>query len=203
MGKSSRDEETVQKRDREAGWSGAAGRAIGLLERVYTAIAAVFLFCIMLIIVSDVTLRYVFNSPLRWAFDLISMYLMAGVFFLSLSDTLANNGHVNVDVLYRRAPARARRFMNSVGCVLALLVFAGIAYQGGRGTWESLASGEVLAGNIAWPVWMSRVFVPLGAGLLLLRLLISLFRVWRPSPGREDRGAAPGDDPTRAAKEAS
>ena len=53
------------------------------IERLYRLVAATCLAAIMLIVAADVLLRYLFNAPLSWAFDLISLYLMAGVFFLS------------------------------------------------------------------------------------------------------------------------
>jgi len=145
-------------------------------------LANLFLFAIMLIIVVDVTLRYLFNSPLQWAFDAISMYLMVGVFFFSLSDTFAGNGHVNVDLLYQRAPERVRRFVDYVTWALTFIVFAGIAYRAWAAVWESFRSGEVIAGNIAWPVWITHLIVAIGASLLALRLVFMFSPASRPLP---------------------
>jgi len=173
---------------------GSAERVIDRLERVSSAVAAVFLFAIMLIIVADVTLRYVFNSPLQWAFDAISMYLMVGVFFFSLSDTLAGNGHVNVDLLYQRAPRRVQRFADFIGCALTCAVFVGIVYRAAVATWESWTSGEVIAGNIAWPVWITHFVVAIGSGLLALRLLLMLLPVSRSLPAHDMPNAGQAEE---------
>jgi hypothetical protein len=46
--------------------------------------------------------------------------------------------------------------------------------------------GDVLAGAVAWPAWMSAVFVPVGAGLLTLRLSLSaLCHAFTLATGRE------------------
>ena len=55
--------------------------AITFLERTLMLVAALMLLSIMLISTLDVLMRYVFNQPLGWAYDLISLYLMCGLFF--------------------------------------------------------------------------------------------------------------------------
>ena len=80
----------------------ASLKALTAVERVTSTIAAVFMFAIMMIVFTDVVMRYVFNRPFSWAYDLISLYIMAGVFFLSLSGTYAVNGHISVDILLPR-----------------------------------------------------------------------------------------------------
>ena len=39
-------------------------------------------------------------------------------------------------------------------------------------TWDSYQGGDVLAGAIAWPTWVAYLPVPLGLGLILLRLAV-------------------------------
>ena len=51
-------------------------RAVGRIEKIASTIAAVFMFAIMMIVFSDVIMRYGFNRPFAWAYDLISIYLM-------------------------------------------------------------------------------------------------------------------------------
>src|SRR4051794_22119560 len=68
-------------------------RALGAVEKAVSSIAAVFMFAIMIIVFSDVVMRYAFNRPFSWAYDLISLYLMAGIFFLILSEAYASHAH--------------------------------------------------------------------------------------------------------------
>ena len=49
--------------------SGCSGRR--RVERVASTIVAVFMFAIMMIVFGDVVMRYVFNQPFSWAYDLI------------------------------------------------------------------------------------------------------------------------------------
>lgn len=69
---------------------------------------------------------------LRYGFDIGSvalqesvMYLHAMVFLLGAGYTLQRDGHVRVDLLYRRFDPRRRAWVNALGTLLFLLPFCG------------------------------------------------------------------------------
>ncbi|HEX2059972.1 MAG TPA: TRAP transporter small permease subunit, partial [Thermoanaerobaculia bacterium] len=66
-------------------------RALRVAEKAGITVAGIFMFAIMLVVVTDVVLRYFVNAPLSWSYELISLYLMVGLFFFSLSDALAHH----------------------------------------------------------------------------------------------------------------
>ncbi len=147
-------------------------QVLRVLERLGVAVAGLMMFATMLVVISDVVLRYFFNSPLSWSYELISFYLMVGLFFLALSDTLAANAHVCVDIVQMYMPARRRHACEFIGYGCAIPVFAGILYMSVVRTWQSYQGGDVLAGHIAWPTWLAEIFVPLGVGVILLRMVL-------------------------------
>lgn len=149
-------------------------KALGALDRITSTIAAVFLFAIMMIVFCDVVMRYLFNSPFAWAYDLIAMYLMAGVFFLVLSDAYEASAHVNVDILQQRMPPFGIRIAELVTCTVGICVFALIAWLGWQRAIEAYTAGDVMAGAIPWPMWPSIALAPFGAAMLALRLTLHL-----------------------------
>jgi TRAP-type C4-dicarboxylate transport system permease small subunit len=152
----------------------ASLRALTAIERVTSAIAAFFMFAIMIIVFTDVVMRYVFNRPFSWAYDLISLYIMAGVFFLSLSGTYAVNGHISVDILLPRFPAVVQRLCIIISNLVGLAIFIPITWLGYQRALDNYVSADVMAGAIPWPTWASSVLVPIGAGILALRLAVHL-----------------------------
>lgn len=150
-------------------------RKILAVEKVWAAAASLCLFAIMVIVVVDVALRYFFNAPLGWSYDLISLYLMVALFFLALSVTQRDDHHVRVDIVFRHVSPRTRHSMELIGYLLTVLVLAAMVYQGSVKFWISWQNNDVVAGAVPWPTWLGAVFVPLGVGLLLLRLLVSVF----------------------------
>lgn len=146
-------------------------RALAVCERFMNGVAVTMMFLIMMIVVVDVMLRYFFNSPLAWSYELISLYLMVGLFFFTLSDALRENVHVSVDLLHKYMPLRLRHAADMLGYGCASLVFAGIVYASVQRTYVSFIHHDVIAGSFAWPTWLSNIAVPIGATLLLLRML--------------------------------
>jgi TRAP-type C4-dicarboxylate transport system permease small subunit len=148
--------------------------ALATVEKIASTIAAIFMFAIMIIVFCDVIMRYAFNQPFSWAYDLISIYLMAGIFFLVLSEAYASNAHVSVDILQQKFPAAVKRLTEIVTCIVGIIVFSLIAYLGFLRAVDSFNSADVMAGAIPWPMWPSIGLVPFGAGLITLRLALHL-----------------------------
>lgn len=148
--------------------------ALGALERALTLIATVSLFAIMALVVADVFMRYVMNSPFSFTYDLIGLYLLAGVFFLTLSDTLRVHAHVGVDILLSHFPLAGRRLSEVVTALTGLFVFVLICKVGFDRALENYEQHDVLAGAIPWPTWISAALVPFGCAVLVLRLLLQL-----------------------------
>lgn len=151
-----------------------AENVLGVLERALTVIAVVCLFAIMLLVVADVFMRYMLNSPFSFTYDLIGLYLLAGAFFLTLSDTLRVHAHVGVDILLSRFPPAGRRLSEIVTALTGLFVFVLITKVGFERALENYEQHDVLAGAIAWPTWISAALVPFGCSVLVLRLALQL-----------------------------
>jgi TRAP-type C4-dicarboxylate transport system permease small subunit len=149
-------------------------RAVTAIEKAVSSIAAFFMFAIMIIVFSDVVMRYAFNRPFSWAYDLISLYLMAGIFFLILSEAYASHAHVSVDILQQKFPPAMIRLSEIVTCLVGIAVFSLIAWLGLLRAVDSFRSSDVMAGAIPWPMWPSIGLVPFGAGLITLRLVLHL-----------------------------
>jgi len=148
--------------------------ALAKLEKIASTIAAIFMFAIMIIVFCDVIMRYAFNKPFSWAYDLISIYLMAGIFFLVLSEAYASNAHVSVDILQQKFPEAVKRLTEIVTCIVGIIVFSLIAWLGWLRAIDAFKSGDVMAGAIPWPMWPSIALVPFGAGVITIRLVLHL-----------------------------
>ncbi|MEH2706570.1 TRAP transporter small permease [Bradyrhizobium elkanii] len=132
------------------------------------------MFTIMMIVFGDVIMRYAFNKPFSWAYDLISLYLMAGIFFLVLSEAYASRAHVSVDILQQKFSPAMIRISEIVTCIVGIAIFSLIAYLGFLRAVDSFESADVMAGAIPWPMWPSIGLVPFGAGLITIRLVLHL-----------------------------
>jgi TRAP-type C4-dicarboxylate transport system permease small subunit len=149
-------------------------KVLAQIERLFDVVAVILIASIMVIATADVAMRYVFNSPFSWTYDLISMYLMVALFYLVLSSTFADNGHIRVDLFSRHMPPTVQRAFEILIDLSALGLFLMITYAGASRGLAAYQSQDVAAGYIPWPTWPSIAMVPIGAGLMVIRMLLHI-----------------------------
>jgi TRAP-type C4-dicarboxylate transport system permease small subunit len=145
--------------------------AIAKIETVLSLIAAAVLFTVMLTVAADVAMRYVFNHPFGWSYDLVSLYFSLAIFYFCLSRTYSAHAHVGVDILHYYVSAWTRRVFALLSCLVSAPLFAAIALVTLRRALTAFAAQDVIEGAIEWPTWAYVGLAPLGTGLLTLRLL--------------------------------
>ncbi len=161
-------------------------RVIDVLDGALTSIGCLMLFLLMLVVVFDVSLRYLFNSPLIWSYEVISNYLMPGLFFLAVSDTLKAHAHVSVDIVHNYISTKTRYLFQAICSVIAAPVFFYIMVVSTQRTFEEFQSGAVSTSGLELPSWTISALLPLGFGLLAIRLTLDAGGyVWTLASGRE------------------
>jgi len=152
--------------------------AIGSVEDVLMFFAAASFIAIMLIMSADVLFRYLFSSPLAWAFEVLTRYLMPAAFFFAVSYTLRRGEHLVVEIFHSMMPIKARSFLLGLLYIVATAIIAVICWMSIGTTLGSWRGGEQFVGAINWPVWTSHLIVATGTAVLTLRaveITISLF----------------------------
>jgi TRAP-type mannitol/chloroaromatic compound transport system permease small subunit len=100
--------------------------AIWMIDRINTRIGKTFawsIFILTFVITFEVFMRYVMKSPTGWGFD--ASYMLYGLLFMSAGAyTLARNGHVRGDFLYRTWKPRTQARLDLV--LYFLFFFPGI-----------------------------------------------------------------------------
>lgn len=154
-----------------------------VLDRLTTAVEKAFLYltglglmAIMLVIVVDVVMRYLFSAPLSWSYDLIGMYLVTLVFFLALADTFRRGGHIKVDLFESLRGNRLFAAAEILCYCTALVFFALILKQMVESGVEGMLAGDVVDGAIPWPTWPPYLMAALGVALLMIRVTLNTIR---------------------------
>lgn len=140
------------------------------LEQAAIAIAGLCIVMIMCIVSADAMLRYGINSPIPWSFEIVTYYLIIISVYFAISSTFRSGDHISINLIRDKLPKRARAWADVICSVLALVVFAIIAYGAFYHAVEAFQRNEYLPGYIVWPAWLSHIPVSIGAFLLVLRL---------------------------------
>ena len=149
-----------------------------IVNRIGAAISWVWL-VLLIVIVLNVTLRYVFGEG-RIEFEEIQWHLYSLGFLLGLSYAYSSDNHVRVDVLHERLSARHKAWVELYGILLLLLPFLTlIIVFSVPFVAESFAFSEVSQAPGGLPYrWLVKSLMPIGFILLLFSTLGRLSRVW-------------------------
>lgn len=149
-------------------------RWVAHVEDVAVWLAGATLAAIMVVIVLDVFLRYLFNSPLLWVYEFVANYMIPFAFFLALAQTMRRGEMIRVDFFGRLVPRTTKWLLYLVALLASLLIFAVLTYISTREALSAFVAGENSVGYYVWPIWVSKAFVAVGVLLLTVRLAVQL-----------------------------
>jgi|TARA_B100000315_G_scaffold211429_1_gene208200 TRAP-type mannitol/chloroaromatic compound transport system permease small subunit len=159
-------------------------RFIDLVDSFTAWVGKAFAWCILLLAVGvayEVFVRYALRDPTSWAFDL--SYLMYGALFMMAGAyTLARDGHVRGDVVYRLWKPKTQAI---VECILYFFfffpgvlafIFAGADYAGESWSYN-YGTGEVSINSPAGvPISQFKTIIPVAGALLFLQGIAQVCR---------------------------
>ncbi|MGH8736175.1 MAG: TRAP transporter small permease subunit [Burkholderiales bacterium] len=150
------------------------------IDRFSTAVGKSFAWYIIILTFGEtyeVFVRYVLNDPTTWAYD-VSYNMYGALFFIAGAYTLARNGHVRVDVVYRLLRPRVQAGIDLV--LYVAFFFPGVIaliYAGSQYASESWRYHEVSVFSPAdIPIFPLKTLIPAGGVLLFLQGLAELTR---------------------------
>ncbi|MBN2060792.1 MAG: TRAP transporter small permease [Deltaproteobacteria bacterium] len=162
----------------------------GLLDRIIRPVGGLLqgiglslLLLMMLLTVSDVILRYLFNRPIVGAFELTEFMMVIFVVFAFVTCAI-QKGHVAIDLIMSKMPSKIQSIFGCITTVLSILILSLITWQGFLYMMIQLDT-NVLSPSLLIPRYPFVGFVVLGFGFLvivyisnLLDFLCELFK-WR------------------------
>jgi TRAP-type mannitol/chloroaromatic compound transport system permease small subunit len=150
------------------------------IDHISRTVGHAFAWCVVILTLGtsyEVIVRYVFNNPTSWAFDL-SYILYGALFLMAGAYTLSRGGHVRGDFLYRMWPARVQGWIDLV--LYFLFFFPGVlalVIAGWHYGYDAYKLQEVSVNSPAGvPVWQLKMLIPFGAGLLALQGVAEVLR---------------------------
>ena len=160
------------------GWLSSMGhileKAVYPISRLLHRFAQVILVLMVLLTVTDVCLRYVFNSPIVGSYELTE-FMMAVLVFASVGFTQSVKDHVSVDLVVTKLPDRVWALLEAITCLLAFGLFGLAAWRNvlhAGTTWER----HDVSAELFIPVSPFVLFVALGLAMLSLVLLVQFLK---------------------------
>ena len=137
-------------------------------------------FAIVLVMAYNVLLRYFFRTG-SVAMQELEWHLMAPICLLGLSYAILKDGHVQVDILFGRLPARVQRVIQFVSTVLVVIVIGILLKLSIPYVTQSYNIGEQSPdpGGLTHR-WVLKSMLPIGFTLLLIQSVAAMLRAFIP-----------------------
>lgn len=148
-------------------------RLLRALNRITSFMSAGLVFIMMLLIVVDVSSRFLANRPLPGTIEFTRVF-MAAVVFLGLAHTEECRAHIRAQVFVSRLPEKLQIVMDIFVWFVGLSLFVIIAWQGWDIFIESWQSREFYPGIISVPIYPARLLVVLGSILLCFQFIFNI-----------------------------
>ncbi len=160
----------------EPTWLTTADNIVGVFVNIGGWIGGATVIVLMLHIVADVFMRYVFNSPLPGTIEIVSYWWMILITFLGQGLTQRRREHLEVSLLTDLMPQMDRLGTIIGGRLLTLITVVALGYYGLLAAIEQTHRGEIAMGSITIAIWPMRWMVPIGMGIFAAQLVVDLIR---------------------------
>lgn len=146
-------------------------RVLSKVEDVLHLAGCLSLVAVAVLINGDILLRLFANRPVQIQFELTELFLMPALATLSLSRVFRDGGHLALEFTPRDLPGLLGRVISLLRLLLPAAFFAAVTFMSGKFAFEAISHEDVEYGVIDWPLGWAYAVIPLGCGVLVLRLL--------------------------------
>ena len=137
-----------------------------------TVMVVILLLGMSFLVGIQVIMRYVFHNSLAWSEEL-ARYMFIWMVYVGISYGVKRNKHISIDVVHNLLPARAAALL-SIVADLIFLGFAVLVVMHGSEIVSRVLLSTQNSPALEIPMWMVYSAVPLGFGIVCLRLVQSL-----------------------------
>ncbi len=129
------------------------------------------------VVVYEVLIRYVLNSPTDWVYDTAWM-LFSAMFLLGGAYTMVHKRHVRIDIIFSSLPAKYQAWFDVFFFAILFLPIMGLL------TWKSVdfaafawSNGERLSTTLwRFPSGPVKTVIPIGFGMMFMQGFVELYR---------------------------
>lgn len=145
------------------------------MSRVLSNTVSLLFVPLTLIAVFEVVMRYFFDSPTTWAWD-VNVQLFSLIVVFGAAGTFLNHGHVSMDIIVTRFGPKTRNVISLFLMVFLIVVVGIVAWQAGIFAWRSIEIDEHTSTLLAAPIYPLKTAIFLGVVLLWLEVVSAFIR---------------------------
>jgi len=138
-------------------------RAVKWAAKLTSLACRAVLALMVLHIVADVALRYLFDIALPGTIAFVSNYYMVAIIFLPLATAEIESKHIEVEVLSQALPPAAQACLRMAGWLIAGVIFTLMMVETWAEAGRAYTTGKfIIEHGFRIPIWMSYYMLPIG-----------------------------------------
>lgn len=166
-------------------------RALLWGARGLIGLAALNLAMMMVHVIADVVMKYVFVAPIPGTAEVVAYYYMVATVFLPLPLVELGNKAISVDLFWLHYPSWLQRVTLFLAYLMTIAFFVILARQTSIDAMRAYAKGDLVEGIVPVLIWPGRFMLPasfwFAAGVAALRALqVLLSPEWRQKTAHTD-----------------
>jgi TRAP-type mannitol/chloroaromatic compound transport system permease small subunit len=123
---------------------------------------------------TEVVMRYVFNRPTIWAWD-VATYLFCVLSVLGVGYTYIEEGHVRITLLIDYLSPQKKYMSEIIVGFMFIIVVIVLLYQTARMAISSVMMNERSSSYFDYPMYHLKIIIVIGIFLLLLQGIVKLY----------------------------
>lgn len=151
-------------------------RLVRWLANTLAFFAGISLIMMMGQTVLDVLMSNFYGAPIEGNLEVISVYHMVLVVFLSLAFVELRHEHISADLFVRLMPKPLQRISYVFSNTVAIIFFAALTYQTALDALAAWRQNEIVMGSIYIIVWPAKLALPIGFSAILLALFLNIYK---------------------------
>jgi len=139
----------------------------------------------LVLVFSNVMLRYIFHRPIHWG-DEVMTYLMILVAFLGFGYNLINNRHIRMTALVEKLSEKSKNIVGLITSVIALVYFVFLIVAGIKLTLDSFETGYFSL-DTGLPIGPWQTAMCIGLAVLLIATILHIINMIKIVGGRQQK----------------
>ena len=129
--------------------------------------ASILVYPVILVVMTQVVLRYGFHSPTIWVHE-TSAFMFGALCVAAGGYVILRGGHITIDLVSGRLAPRKRAVLEMVLSLFFFFFVYLVLWQGYEALLRSIAWNEHTQSQWGPPLWPIKMFVPIGGAVLLI-----------------------------------
>lgn len=151
--------------------------AIQILEKIIRFFSIILIGSTAVLVILQVILRFIFNSPFSWAEEFIRYMIVASVMItLGPSSDLGNL--MGIDFIVNKLPLKLRKIETIAVKAICIIFYLIISYYGVHLSLTIMGKGQ-LSPAMRLPMWIPYMTVPIGLIILAVYEVYGIYKIAR------------------------